>query len=386
VKILFFINGIHPGGKERRMIELMKELKLRQQTDFQLIVMNSEISYPEIYDLKIKIHFLIRKTTKHFRVFRKLYKICKQYKPNIIHCWDSMTVVYAIPICKLLNIKLINGMIVDTPVIKNFSNKNWLRGQVTFPFSNIIVGNSQAGLRAYKAPVKKSMCIYNGIDLSRFQNLEDPIHIRKALFGNQFEHVFIVGMVAAFELRKDYKTLIEAAIMLVSKHVDLRFLLIGGGSYLNQSKSSIPRALSDKIIFLGKQSNVESLINIFDIAILLTNAKVHGEGVSNSIIEYMALCKPVIATRGGGTDEVIIENENGFLIEPNNKDQLIEKIEFLMKNEKRNTIGQVARKTVEERFNLKIMTDQYTNIYQDLFTSKKLINLLSLHLLAILTL
>ena len=386
MKILFFINGIHPGGKERRMIELMKELKLRQQTDFQLIVMNSEISYPEIYDLKIKIHFLIRKTTKDFRVFRKLYKICKQYKPNIIHCWDSMTVVYAIPICKLLNIKLINGMIVDTPVIKNFSNKNWLRGQVTFPFSNIIVGNSQAGLRAYKAPVKKSMCIYNGIDLSRFQNLEDPIHIRKALFGNQFEHVFIVGMVAAFELRKDYKTLIEAAIMLVSKHVDLRFLLIGGGSYLNQSKSSIPRALSDKIIFLGKQSNVESLINIFDIAILLTNAKVHGEGVSNSIIEYMALCKPVIATRGGGTDEVITENENGFLIEPNNKDHLIEKIEFLMKNEKRNTIGQVARKTVEERFNLKIMTDQYTNIYQDLFTSKKLINLLSLHLLAILTL
>lgn len=352
------------------MIELMKELKLRQQTDFELIVMNSEISYPEIYNLKIKIHFLIRKTKKDFRVFGNLYKICKQYKPNIIHCWDSMTVLYAIPICKLLNIKVINGMVVDTPVIKNFSNKNWLRGQLTFPFSNIIVGNSQAGLSAYKAPVKRSMCIYNGIDLNRFQNLEDPNHISKALFGNQYQHVFIVGMVAAFEMRKDYKTLIEAAIRLISKHPELRFLLIGGGSYLNQVKSSIPANLSDKIIFLGNQSNVESFINIFDIAILLTNAKVHGEGVSNSIIEYMALCKPVIATRGGGTDEVIIENENGFLIEPNNKEELIEKIELLMKNEKRNTIGEIARKTVEEKFNLKLMADQYTNMYQNLCIPK----------------
>jgi len=60
-KILFFINGIHPGGKERRMIELIKELKLRREMEFELIVMNSEINYPEIFDINVKIHYLIRK-------------------------------------------------------------------------------------------------------------------------------------------------------------------------------------------------------------------------------------------------------------------------------------------------------------------------------------
>ena len=97
--------------------------------------------------------------------------------------------------------------------------------------------------------------------------------------------------------------------------------------FRGNKKVSVPVSLLNKIIFLGKRSNVESIINIFDVGILLTNSKVHGEGISNSIMEYMALGKPVIATRGGGTNEVVIEGENGYLIDPFNEDQLIEKIE-----------------------------------------------------------
>ena len=74
-------------------------------------------------------------------------------------------------------------------------------------------------------------------------------------------------------------------------------------------------------------------MNIFDVGILLTNSMEHrGEGISNSIIEYMALAKPVVATRGGGTNEVVIDGQNGYLIDPFNEDQLIEKIKILVKN------------------------------------------------------
>jgi glycosyltransferase involved in cell wall biosynthesis len=282
-----------------------------------------------------------------------------------------MTAVYAIPVCKLLNIKLINGMVVDTPVKKNILNKNWLRAQLTFPFSNIIIGNSQAGLAAYKAPAKKSLCIYNGIDLNRFENLKEPNSIRKEIFGDKSDDLFIVGMVAAFEVRKDYKTLIDAAIALISSQDKLRFILVGGGAGLNEIKSAVPSSLLNKIVFLGQRSNVESFINIFDVGVLLTNAKVHGEGISNSILEYMALGKPVIASRGGGTNEVIIENETGLLIDPNKKEQLIEKIDLLMKNKNRESIGQRGKNLVGEKFNLKTMVNNYTHVYRTLLTQKK---------------
>ena len=67
MKILFYMNGLHPGGKERRMLELMKELKVRKKFDFELVLMNTEVNYPEVFDLNIKIHYLTRKGKKGFK-------------------------------------------------------------------------------------------------------------------------------------------------------------------------------------------------------------------------------------------------------------------------------------------------------------------------------
>ena len=282
-----------------------------------------------------------------------------------------MTVVYAIPSCRLLKIKLINGMVVDTPVKPNLLNKNWLRAQITFPFSNTIIGNSKAGLAAYNAPVKKSICIYNGMNLNRFNNLKEPSIVHKEIFGGNSNGSFIAGMVAAFEMRKDYKTLIKAAITLVSSYDNLRFLLVGGGAGLAEIKNSVPLSLLNKIIFLGKRSNVESIINIFDVGILLTNSVEHGEGISNSIIEYMALAKPVVATTGGGTNEVVIDGQNGYLIDPFNEGQLIEKIKILIENRETGLkLGRKGKELITEKFNIKIMADQYTSIYCKLSKEK----------------
>jgi glycosyltransferase involved in cell wall biosynthesis len=372
MRILFFIDCLTAGGTERRLMELMKGVKLDANIEFELVVMDREVDYMEVFDLGIKIHYLIRSTKKDLTVFRKFYKICKDFKPDIVHCWESMTVVIAVPACKLLNIKLINGLVVDTPVKQNASNKNWVRGKLTFPFSTIIIGNSNAGLAAYGAPLKKSVCIYNGIDLNRFVNLKEPASMRREIFGDASDDIFVVGMVANFAERKDYKTLIEAAIALTSYNDRIRFVLIGRGPDLEGLKNGVPVSLLSKIVFLGKRSDVESIINIFDVGVLLTNTKVHGEGISNSIIEYMALSKPVIATRGGGTNEVVFDNQNGYLIDVDNKDQLIERIETLMKDKSRVIdLGKKGNQMVHEKFDIKIMTNRYIDIYQKLVKKKK---------------
>jgi glycosyltransferase involved in cell wall biosynthesis len=372
MKILFFIDCLLAGGKERRLTELMKMLKLRQDIQFELVVMSNEIHYQVVYDLGIKIHFLLRTTKKDLSVFHKFYKICENYKPNIVHCWDSMTAVISVPACKLLNIKLVNGMVIDTPVKRNIFNKHWFRAKLTFPFSSMVIGNSNAGLAAYTAPGKKSSCVYNGMDLTRFDNLKEPSFMRKEIFGDESDDIFIAGMVAAFNDRKDYNTLIKAATTLISYNDNIRFILIGDGADFNEIKSSVPVSLLSKIIFLGKRSDIESIVNTFDIGILLTNTKVHGEGISNSIIEYMALGKPVIATRGGGTNEVIIENQNGYLIDANDKDQLIKKIETLMENRnRRDDLGKKGNQMAHEKFDLKIMTNHYITIYQNLLQEKE---------------
>ncbi len=363
MKILFFINGLHIGGKERRLVELLKGLKSNPDVQFELILMEKDVHYKEALDLGIKIHYFIRRTKKDLRVFKMLYDYCNEYKPDIIHCWDSMTSIYSAPVCKLLNIQLLNGMVVDTPVKKNIFNKYWLRARLSFPSSNFIIGNSNAGLEAYKAPKKKSVCIYNGFNFQRIKQTSYDRRQLKENYNINSRHVVI--MVGEFSARKDYDTYVDAAKIICDKRNDVAFIALGDGVNFKGVSEKIEPRHKNNIRLLGRQSNVEAFINVSDIGVLTTNAKVHGEGISNSILEYMAMGKPVIATMGGGTNEIVDDQKTGFLIAPASPVSLSEKIEFLLNNESiKRDMGEAGKSRIVDQFSIKKMVDSYIRIYR----------------------
>ena len=105
-------------------------------------------------------------------------------------------------------------------------------------------------------------------------------------------------------------------------------------------------------------------MNIFDIGVLLSNPDIHGEGISNSIMEYMALGKPVIASIGGGTSEIVLDGETGFLIEPKNPKQLAERIDYLLSNQTvAKKMGESGRKRIQQHFSLDKMVNETYNLY-----------------------
>jgi glycosyltransferase involved in cell wall biosynthesis len=360
MKILFFINGIYLGGKERRLVELMKEIQFKPQFQFELAVMNGEINYQEIINMKIKIHYLIRKSKKDLAVFRALYSICKEFKPDIIHCWDGMTAIYSIPICKLLEIKLMNGMIVNCPSKRNILNKRLFRAKLSFPFSNVIIGNSKAGLKAYNAPLKKSIVIYNGYNFNRSKNLLDKNSIRQQL---NIHTKYIIGMVATFSKSKDYDTYFKAASIVLRERNDITFLAIGNNTDSPAAKELVDQQFLDNFRFLGKKADIESFINVLDIGILATFT----EGISNSIMEYMALGKPVIATLGSGTNEIVKNNETGLLVKVSDPQDLANKIEYLLNNTAIGIqMGLKGQQRIKKNFSIDSMIEKYTAVYKNI--------------------
>lgn len=358
MKILYIIDSLTAGGKERRLVELIKGLKNYSDIQCELAIMSNDIHYHYVFKQGIRIHYLIRKWKKDPRIFFKLYKLCKEFKPDIMHSWGSMPPVYAVPIAKLLVIKFINAMITFAPPRLKVFSKSWTRSKLTFPFSDIILSNSYAGLKSFNTPKNKSYCIPNGFDFSRLTGLEDEEKIREKFdIGNEK----VVGMVANFTDRKDYKTYIAAAQMILHKRDDVNFFSIGDGNYLQKCKEMVKSEFQNKIKFLGRQENVESIMNICDVGVLST----YTEGISNSIMEYMALGKPVIATEGGGTKELIIAGESGFLINPKSPEELVEKIEFLLDNETfAKSMGKKGKERIKEEFSIEKMTNEFIQIYQ----------------------
>ena len=89
-----------------------------------------------------------------------------------------MPSVYALPIAKICQgVKFINAMISNAVCEKG--SKSWVRAKIDFPFSDVIVSNSKAGLIAHNAPLKKSKVIHNGFNFNRVSNLETEDAIRE---------------------------------------------------------------------------------------------------------------------------------------------------------------------------------------------------------------
>ncbi|MBK8505588.1 MAG: glycosyltransferase [Saprospiraceae bacterium] len=370
MKILMVIDSMYRGGRERRMLELLRAFTLRPQIQVNLVILSEVVTYPEVFHLGYPIHILKRKTKKDPRIFTKIYKICQIFRPNLIHSWGTMSTIFAIPTSKMLGITLINANIADAPHDMSLFDSRFVRAQLTFPFSKIILSNSEAGLKSYRAPKHKSTCIHNGFDLTRIQQLEEPLNIRKKY------HILdgqLIGMVGGFYDRKDYFTFIKAAILLLDQDPTLNFIGIGNGPNLEECQNLVPKKHKERILLPGQIERVEAVINVFNIGVLCTNETVHGEGISNSIMEYMALGKPVVATRGGGTPEIISDGITGFLVRPNDSVELASKIKtMLADNQLTRRMGDEGRNRIHKDFLIQQMESKYINLYESLLKAQNI--------------
>ena len=161
-------------------------------------------------------------------------------------------------------------------------------------------------------------------------------------------------MFARMQYHKDYKTFLNTAAKIIKEGYDVTFLCVGGGALLNKNMAIV-----------NSFKNVDELMSVSDVSVLCTNANAHQEGISNSILESMAFGVPVIATTGGGTNEIVIDGYNGYLISPKDEDALYNKILDLLNNEHlRVEISNNAKKHILDNFTLEESTTQYIELYK----------------------
>jgi glycosyltransferase involved in cell wall biosynthesis len=195
-----------------------------------------------------------------------------------------------------------------------------------------------------------NVVVHNGFDWSRLM----PIVPIKAN-----TEVKTVVMVANFNGHKDYKTFTQVARIVTAERNDVRFMAVGDGPYLPSTK----KAAADvaRLHFLGKRSDVERIVSECDICVLCT----YVEGISNSIMEYMALGKPVVATRGGGTEELVIHGVTGFLAAPEDTQSICSKLRYLLNNPViAHQMGQLGKERIAMKFSIGAMVTRTLSVYR----------------------
>lgn len=330
-----------------------------------VVLRKNIIEYPLFLNLNIPYKIISSKYRKSdITLPLKFYKICIDFKPDIVHAWGSMPALVSLFAIVFLKIPLINSQITNAPPNIDRWTLRFVISKINFYFSKKIVANSYAGLSSYGVENSpKSLVIYNGVNEQRFINLPEKQIIRKKY---NVSTRYAVAMVASFTKNKDYNLFVDVANLINKYSDDITFIGIGGYNINDPSiynKVLFKASNNPRIHFTGRITDVEALVNVCDIGILFSP---FGEGISNAIIEYMALGKPVIANDAGGTKEILHTGYNGYLIHNETPEEIVNLIlSLLYDKDKRTKMGANGKKTIREIFSVKKMSVAFINCYLD---------------------
>lgn len=363
MKILFLSDNLVGGGKERRMVELIKGLSLQGGHELYLVSLSDDIYYKDVHKTNCTLKIIKRTPGKgyEFGVQKKIWNYINEIKPDIVHFWGEVGMVYMIPVSFFKRVKTVSSIIADTSP-KRGKIKSILR-KISFKTTSVILSNTHLGLKNYKAPPIKSKVIYNGFDFDRITDLVSEQEIRRRY---NITSKFIVMMVGSYSVRKDYETFLKGTTSLIQKGFDISVITAGYGDF-EDLNVFIDKEYSARYLFLPFQDDVESIMNATTVGVLCSNSKVHAEGISNALLEFMAMSKPVIGTNHGGNVELIEPGICGYLIGDKRPDELSEKLELLLTDEQlKSNFSKSSKEIVSTKFSISKMISDFTTLYNNI--------------------
>lgn len=235
-------------------------------------------------------------------------------------------------------------------LLERFERVNQRAADLIFVVSEVERRNLiDAGVDAAKIIVNP-----NGVDTERFHPDRGGAEVRRAL---GIEHNIVVGFVGTFGPWHGAPVLAKAAAE-VDSHVRCHFLFVGDGDERAQTES-IVEASGASATFTGSVAHdkVPAYLDSCDLLVSPHVLPVDGSeffGSPTKLFEYMAMAKPIVASRLGQIAEVIVHGENGLLVEPGDAVALARAIEKLAQDEGlRTRLGSSARSKVVEFYTWK---------------------------------
>ena len=224
-------------------------------------------------------------------------------------------------------------------------------------------------LRSYHAgqawwKPERMTVLYNGVDGSDFRPQPQARNIVRRRLGIPVD-ALVVGSVGRIIPLKDLATILRAAKLLTGEIPNLHILIVGSGQELPNLRTFVDGCgeLAGRVTFPGTLDNVQEALNAMDIFVLPSLM----EGMSNTLLEALAVGLPVVASRVGGNPAVVAEGVCGYLFTPQDAPELASVLRTLLRDGKlRNQFGRAARERVLQHFSLDAMTRRYRDLYIDL--------------------
>lgn len=353
MKVLHISRSMGQGGAQKIVFQLCTGIKEVSQCVasagglYVNSLNNEHVKHYEIPDIDGKNPFTILKT------LLLLCKIVKLEKVHIVHTHHRMAAFYArlLMFCypRLQHIYTAHNVFYGKKLLMRFALKK---------AAIVAVGDSvKENLKnEYGINKKRILVIYNAINTSEKKGVNNELIDSLRESGN-----YVIGSIGRLSRQKGFDILIESTKYLKDTCKNIKLVIIGDGEDRNKLEKLAKRlGVTDKIIFLGYQSNVLDIISQLEFVVLPSR----WEGLPLTPIETFSQGKTIVATDIPGNNEIVNDMENGLLCIVNSPISLSEKIIMLYKNsDLKKSLEVNAKKTYNKNYNYCNFLGKYKRIY-----------------------
>ncbi len=380
--ILYLDSGSGIGGGQRSLLLLLSLLDRNRWTPFVGCLGDSAfaaevakteaklipLSLPAAHNKTDKIkRFTLRDLLEDFQQFQvilQLHRAVKRHAIDLIHA-------------NSLSVALLGGMVARInriPILmhKRYATSYGILDRLCERLLHRVILVSEA-TRWDFAPETKQTLIYNGVDLDAFQaSLKEVETLRRELFPDASDASILAGVVTRITPEKGIHFLVRA-IAEFKKKTPIKLLIVGGPyfqkdvDYMDSLKREVADlGVEDSVIFTGFLSDTRIVMSLLDIVLV---PSIIPEACPRTIIEAMAVGKPVIATPLGGSKELVTP-ETGILVPPENPSAIAAAVAALATDrELLRIMGAAAHTRATQLFSSKKNTALTEAVYTELLAA-----------------
>lgn len=373
-RILWMIDSLMPGGAEHLLLTILKTID-HEKFDIRVLALQIRRGNPiadELEKMGISVDLApsqIRNLRNPIKLLRLFFYI-KNLSPELIHTQLEHSDILGNVFAKILGIPSVSTL-HTIEVAKDLKFAHFrlkLKWFILKYFCDTIITVSdktrEHHLRFGKLPEHKTITIYNGIQLSRFQSHNRTgLDETKGILGLK-PNSFVITTVAVLREPKGIQFMIKALPEIIRHEPNLTYLVVGDGIYDSELKNLVNElGLQERVIFTGYRTDIPDILAVSDLFVLPSL----GDALPTVLIEALAAEKPIIATRVGGIPEIINDGINGLLVTPADPESLTKAcLKYLRDVEFSRNIKAKGAEIAKERFDIRIQAKKLETIYNDL--------------------
>lgn len=367
INITYIISNINKAIAFEWIVEEFDKSKF----DLSFILLNNDNSYLEDYLIRYKVKVYRVNYASKKDIPGAIYKISKfliTNKIDVVH-----THLFDASFCGLIAAKMCG--VKKRIYTRHYSSyhheyfpntvkwdkvNNWLATHI-IAISNTV---REVLISRESVPSEKIDIIYHGFKLNDFVRIKDEKLNKLLNEYNPFRKKPVIGVISRFTELKGIQFIIPSFKMLLENYPDALLLLFNAtGDYqknINKLLEELPESSYCKVVF---ENDITSIYHLFDVFVHVPINKTI-EAFGQIYVECMASGIPIVATKSGIGNEILINKENSIIVPYNDSRAIYEGIKLLLEDKfLKEHITTNALNTVREKFQLKNMIEKLERLY-----------------------